>query len=211
MAPPNKRQKTMPQPSDKSDFVTITIPSGKEFSAHAHLLAHHSKYFLRALNSPFREATTRHFELSEWATEATVSTFVMWIYGSPESITFAERLTYQDVIECWLLGDYILATEFRNSVIRAMFERKVDTDAIIASSKRISSECRLVPFFVRLLCRDVNIYDIKVLENLLEELPRTLLLQVTKRAISQTIRLIGRAANHGDNFRFSVEEHLEEL
>ncbi|KAI1413702.1 hypothetical protein F5Y13DRAFT_189137 [Hypoxylon sp. FL1857] len=215
MASSSQGGKAAPDPSQGSDFITITVPSGKKFAVHAHLLAHHSKYFRRALNSPSQEATTREFYMSEWATEETVSTFIKWIYAtdgdiSRESKRFLDDLGYHDLLECWLFGDYIRAVGFQNYMTRTIFKGGFDSDAIKEMWDRIPSKSRLRPFLSGMFCRDLQRRrEIKKLDELLEELSPTLLLEVAKRLLRPVYKQRGR---HNDKmFGFYLSDHLEEM
>ncbi|RYP03098.1 hypothetical protein DL764_005381 [Monosporascus ibericus] len=111
-------------------MVTIQIPPGERSTAHAILLARHSKYFRAALNSAMKEATTLHSDLTEHATKFCVGRFVKWLYARPllsrpGFTTFSlwfERAKDEDLLAelctAWLLGDYLQAAEFKNLVMR---------------------------------------------------------------------------------------------
>ncbi|RYP58082.1 hypothetical protein DL769_009114 [Monosporascus sp. CRB-8-3] len=135
MPPKYERREKTPDGTESTEIVTIQIPSGERYSAHAHLLAHHSKYFRAALNSPMTEAATLHFDLTEHATNFTVTLFVKWLYArfslgrDPEWNDTYERLITQPVKDtlnqlcvAWLLGDYLQAVEFKNFIIAALHE-----------------------------------------------------------------------------------------
>lgn len=111
-------------------MATIQIPSGREFQTPAQLLAHHSKYFRAALNSPMKEATTLHFDLVEHSGEDAVETFVTWLYHRSfygyqweyiESYLESSGSYNAGVlIEAWRFGDYIQATAFKNDILQVL-------------------------------------------------------------------------------------------
>lgn len=131
--------------SDGNEIVTIKIPSGKTFPIHAHLLAHHSDYFLRALNSSKLESVTLEFNLTEFADEDTVELFVFWIYDqthvtnpyASESIVQRfegpdyNRLISGDVtLRTWQLGDYLQAKCFTKDMLIALHRKVTEEDLI---------------------------------------------------------------------------------
>ncbi|KAI0841523.1 hypothetical protein F5Y06DRAFT_192685 [Hypoxylon sp. FL0890] len=218
MTPPNKKhkkQKTNPLPDAGSDFVTITIPSGQKFAAHAHMLAHHSEYFRRALHSQFQEATTRTFDLSVHATEATVSSFVKWIYQQsdkfPDSPFDAQALfdglSDRDAVESWLFGDYIQATGFRNDLILFMFfNQHFDYRVVVDTWDLLNPERKLRSFLVSQFCSVVTgRHDV---DKLLESLPPTLVLEASKWLFK---RLKEEQSPRRDKLEFNIYDHLEEM
>lgn len=110
-------------------MVTIQIPSGKKFQAPAQLLAHHSKYFRAALNSPMKEATALHFDLVEHAGDEALDLFCLWLYSRPLSLGTRRILhtranTFRHctdiLIQAWRLGDYLQAIDFKNDILFAL-------------------------------------------------------------------------------------------
>ncbi|KAI1144465.1 hypothetical protein F5Y05DRAFT_418465 [Hypoxylon sp. FL0543] len=211
MAPRHERRQTTPDPSEGSDFVTITVPSGKKFAAHAHLLAYHSEYFRRALKSPSQEAATRNFDMSEWATAKTVSCFIRWIYLDTVTADFDSPWCPpedEDMIKCWLFGDYIQAKGFRNHLMRVTFSTAltVQFGAIHEMWDQIPSNSELRPFLVNIYCRDLILEgDMVDGPCRLEVTPPTLLLEVSKRLAA----VLGDPAHGPGLFQFSLKQHLE--
>lgn len=119
-----------------SEVVTITIPSGKKFSVHAHLLAYHSDYFLAALNSPTIEATTLQFYLTEYADEKSMGIFLFWIYSEIFAHNYADwkldnrflcysgkdEFTDRQLVRAWQLGDYLQAREFTRDMLEVFMD-----------------------------------------------------------------------------------------
>ncbi|KAI1413701.1 hypothetical protein F5Y13DRAFT_198503 [Hypoxylon sp. FL1857] len=220
----SEEEKSDPQPSDGADFVTITVPSGQKFAAHAHMLTYHSEYFNRALNSRFREATTRTLDLSVHATEATVSTFVKWMYsknmdflngigeaGMAYDILF-DSVSDKDAVESWLFGDYIQATSFRNDLLFLLYFRRHCFNHNVAGDiwDRIPLESKLRPFLVSLLCRRIIWLD--DVDMLLESLPPTLVLEVSKRVYNRMTRTVPRYSYSSEEILdFKIEDHLEDV
>ncbi|KAI0098970.1 hypothetical protein F4776DRAFT_650165, partial [Hypoxylon sp. NC0597] len=118
---------------------------------------------------------------------------------------FLNGLTYQDEIECWLFGDYIQATGFRNCVIGVIFIQQVELDAIIVNWNRLPPETRLRPFLVSLFCRGISSYDQSKIDEVMQRLPHGLLLEFSRR-------IIGRSQVpcpfRGD-FRFDLRGYIE--
>nr|QZS37074.1 C102A protein [Hypoxylon sp. CO27-5] len=207
-----------------SDFVTITIASNQKFSAHAHMLVYHSEYFRRAFNSQFQEATTRTFDLSIHATEATISAFIKWIYQkNPKPLedqiscscgnttgwkTLFDGLSDRDAIESWFFGDYIQAKEFRNDLLHFMFSRDdFDRTAIVDVWDRIPLESKLRPFLISRFC--LNIVELRDVDRLLESLPSTMVLEVSRYVIRQLKESTDRYSLC--KLRFDIKDYLEDM
>ncbi|OTA60443.1 hypothetical protein K449DRAFT_466378 [Hypoxylon sp. EC38] len=222
-APETETQKGNPLPNAGSDFAMIIIPSNQKFSAHAHMLAYHSEYFRRALNSQFQEATTRTFDLSIHATEATISAFIKWIYQkNPKPfddqyvrscshvtgwMTLFDGLSDRDAIESWLFGDYIQAKEFRNDLLHFMFSRDdFDRTTIVDVWDRIPLESKLRPFLISRFC--LKIVELDDVDMLLESLPSTMVLEVSK--------CVFRRLKKGPDYsvrklEFNIKDYLEDM
>lgn len=119
-------------------MVTIKVPTGEIFRAHAHLLAYHSDYFLAALNSSMLEATTLQFNFTEYADEESMEVFIFWIYEQshidwryPPPVEFIERfggpcgdreLDGKLAIKAYRMGDYLQAKRFKNEMIEVIYD-----------------------------------------------------------------------------------------
>ncbi|RYO91642.1 hypothetical protein DL766_003179 [Monosporascus sp. MC13-8B] len=96
----------------------------RDFSAHADLLGHFSKYFRAALNSPMEESRTLQFELAEPATRLSISFFVDWIYATSSRAYHWRQWQTQEVctedglLEAWLLAEYLRVSEMQNDILR---------------------------------------------------------------------------------------------
>ncbi|RYP42077.1 hypothetical protein DL768_010402 [Monosporascus sp. mg162] len=137
MPPKYERCESTPDVTESTEIATIQIPSGKRFTAHTILLAHHSKYFRAALNSAMKEATTLHFDLTEHATKFSVALFVKWLYAQSTLDYSGDHLAafsgWIDQVEddevigelcaAWLLGDYLHVPEFKNFIIMLLDPR----------------------------------------------------------------------------------------
>ncbi|KAI1497881.1 hypothetical protein F5X99DRAFT_412670 [Biscogniauxia marginata] len=115
-------KKGMPSISDDTDIITIELPTGEEYTAHAHLLVHYSKYFRNALRSGMKEASTRRFKLDEPATSDTLSFFIKWLYSRNWNAKDGDNWVDSDCppllfTKVWLFADYIQASELQNNVV----------------------------------------------------------------------------------------------
>ncbi|KAI1808603.1 hypothetical protein F4811DRAFT_548606 [Daldinia bambusicola] len=205
MPEPHKEQ----QP-DESSIVTITIPSGKKFTVHAHLLAQHSEYFRRALNSQFQEAKTLKFDLVEHATEKIVSNFVNWIY-TVSSATFVERtwleyyvfpeMDFKDLVHSWLFGEYLQAKEFQLSIVYFLAEwghRDLGSVADLWDAVPPNSGIRRV--MVELFCQGCVRDGEEKTSPQLENLPMTMLQEVSKRLVTGLKKAIEASGTEAPRF-----------
>ncbi|KAI0002823.1 hypothetical protein F4779DRAFT_634927 [Xylariaceae sp. FL0662B] len=175
MNPPYKREEDPPGPDDHGDIVTIAIPSGRKFGAHAHLLAHYSDYFQCALSSQFKEASTLHFNLSEHATEGTLSMFIRWLYsrsyvesfnlGSIDVMSRFSAYKDKELVEAWLFGDYIQAKGFRDDVIRLMDHKDFYYGCVPEVWNLTPANTKLRTFLLDAYCRGIRkLHDQEVLD-----------------------------------------------
>ncbi|RYP33585.1 hypothetical protein DL767_004700 [Monosporascus sp. MG133] len=134
MPPKYERREKTPDAAESTEIVTIQIPSGEKFHVHAHILAHHSKYFRAELQNPKKETAELHFYLTKHANKFTVTFFVKWLYVRPtlgrnsveETIlkTFVDQENQGAAIgtlcSTWLFGDYLQAPEFKNLALELL-------------------------------------------------------------------------------------------
>ncbi|RYP73473.1 hypothetical protein DL770_007766 [Monosporascus sp. CRB-9-2] len=131
MPPTYERREKTPDATESTEIVTIHIPSGEKFHIHAHILAHHSKYFRAELKDPTKEAAKLCFHLTKHAIKFTVTFFVKWLYVRPTLGHNLDAETIRNIFvgqenqggildklcSTWLLGDYLQAPEFKNLVL----------------------------------------------------------------------------------------------
>ncbi|KAI8966357.1 hypothetical protein F5Y11DRAFT_190275 [Daldinia sp. FL1419] len=185
MALLKKRIGYVADPCDESFIVNITVPSGKEFSIHAHLLAKYSKYFQRALDSQFQEAKTLRFDLTEHATDETLSVFTNWVYA--KSVSSGNILIIHSIlkecpgfalIKCWLFGEYIQAREFQNDIIETLPEANTTSTDAVNAWDSIPADSKFRQLLVSLFCKQGR--SLKKVHAELEFLPPTMLRDVSK-------------------------------
>ncbi|KAI1374542.1 hypothetical protein F4677DRAFT_461348 [Hypoxylon crocopeplum] len=218
MAPPYQRGVDDPQPGACSDIATITVPSGRTFGIHAHLLAHYSDYFLRALNGNSEKAKTQNFDMSLYATEATLDMFVGWIYAKSTAIyhkifdsmnidTLGYDNSPDDLVEAWLFGEHIEPPEFKDTVLMLIY-RYAQVEGFdntypwaFGAWDRIPAKSRLRPFLVDLLCEQLGECSQIGLIDAVDILPDDIALEIFKRLIHGQAFLFGKV-------RFELEEYL---
>ncbi|KAK7751477.1 hypothetical protein SLS62_006562 [Diatrype stigma] len=117
---------SIPKVSDGADIVTIEIPDGKKFAAHAHLLTRYSEYFRRALKSGMKEASSLHFCLAEHANNETVAYLINWVYDTRLRTGWdwdeGNEPSPDFILNAWLLADYLGATALQNHLVYQLFE-----------------------------------------------------------------------------------------
>ncbi|KAI1074339.1 hypothetical protein F5B20DRAFT_586355 [Whalleya microplaca] len=226
MAPPYKREECTPEPDDSAEFVTITVPTGEKFGVHAHLLGHHSEYFRKALNGPFKEATTCTFNLSVHATEETVSTFIRWIYLRHAGQRIEEynlvfhlgHIFTDKAIQAWLFGDYIQATEFRNDIMRLI--RLISSTTYLFNYQDIAESWSLLPAASNIRAYVLDYYISKIFDSTdnetfiteVDNLPADMARAVLKRlAIPMRQMIDGGKSKPCDWFNLKVDDYLENV
>ncbi|RYP76337.1 hypothetical protein DL771_001776 [Monosporascus sp. 5C6A] len=146
------RQEGVPKIMDDGKRVTIEIPTGETFSAHADLLSHFSKYFRAALNSPMKESRTLQFELTEHATKTSMSFFVDWVYATSSGTyhwrqwQIHEVCSEDSLLEAWLLAEYLRVPEMQNDVLRLIHNLiilKTWTEQLALSARVLTTDAIL--------------------------------------------------------------------
>lgn len=111
--------------SPLSTMVTILVGEQKaKFVIHQEFLTFHSEYFRGCLESGFIETATKVVELEHTTPEA-FGLFVQWIYTkniSQKSSSDPPKsddsiLAAKDLVELWILSDYLAIPELQNKTI----------------------------------------------------------------------------------------------
>lgn len=128
-------------------MVTIEIPDGKKSTAHAHLLAHYSEYFCRALKSGMQEASSLHFCLTEHANNGSVSLLINWLYD-PKLYTSwdwdGDKPSPDLTLKAWLLADYLQVRRLQNYLVNQLLNThpsSTDDQEAYAASQNFLPRC----------------------------------------------------------------------
>lgn len=121
---------TNPQHSLGSRTFTIVVGAEKKhFSLHEDLLKRHSEYFHAAIDGPFEESSARRVQLPDNCSVDAFAIFAQFIYTGKIFIkigtlpTEARDHEYDQIVEAWQLGDYILSISFKDAVVDALYAK----------------------------------------------------------------------------------------
>ncbi|KAI1374541.1 hypothetical protein F4677DRAFT_160428 [Hypoxylon crocopeplum] len=163
MALYSPKTEKIPAPSEHSGVVVITIPSGRKYSIHSHLLAHHSEYFRQLLNGIFEGVIEHTLSSYSQATEEGIEAFMKWIYErsstcqtdikNEEYLWYDHHMDGELLSKSWLFSEYIGALGFREEIIQALDDgHPLDLDTIREVWSLIPSESLLLPIMFDRLC-----------------------------------------------------------
>ncbi|KAF2133503.1 hypothetical protein P153DRAFT_274054, partial [Dothidotthia symphoricarpi CBS 119687] len=87
------------------------------------LLSHHSEFFRKACNETFKEGFENKIVLPDCEPRM-FQIFVQWIYFDtlPEILSMGMMDNVWRVFHLWVLGDRILAKEFKNMVMEKIYK-----------------------------------------------------------------------------------------
>ncbi|KAI1098988.1 hypothetical protein F4804DRAFT_349774 [Jackrogersella minutella] len=207
----------LPGPRVISEYATLMSRSGRLFLAHARLLAANSKYFQRLLDRASEKGEPLNFEMGEHATDGAVLVFVEWIQHK-DSVAHFDNLKEQELtsgsrfetmVECWLFGEHIEATEFRNFVMESIhYEEHLCSAQVPKVWDSVSAKSRLRPFLVSTYCRLLHYqFDVYEMKQVLEGIPPSMVLEVSMYLFKVAFWVKESPLDRG--FEFNVKEYLE--
>lgn len=185
--------------SDSTEIVRLECPGGT-FTAHAVLLAHHSQYFRRVLNSE-PEGENIVIKFTESYSIDTVRFFIDWIYirssGKREEchrkIGSTSR-SWKSYFQCWAFGDLIAARSFQNDMVRYMMQNEnilacIWIDGMSDVWDDIPYDSALESLALNLLCRDLLKLNQTSMMKRLDELPDWISRKVSSLLLSSLRRV----------------------
>lgn len=170
----------------------VKVPSARIYIINADLLSTYSGYFRRKIHKLEIEHQALRIEMEAEATHAENGVslvFVRWLHqqdGYCHGTRFIDinHMWYsgwddEDLIKCWLFGQYIEAPLFQNAVIEAMTARSLDDSTSVANLWNLTPRrSKLRQFLVQLFCRHVSMKVPEKWNESMELLPQAMKLPV---------------------------------
>ncbi|KAI0122266.1 hypothetical protein F4814DRAFT_457971 [Daldinia grandis] len=171
MPPPSEQELYTPNPSEGTSFVGIMLDGMKKAT----------KYFFGSYNI--------------YATEQPVCFFVQWIYArslGPYNLNeglreLCRREQYETLLNSWLFGQEVEATEFQKDIMRCIAEEPGRVELAISVAIWIETEAlssRSRPFLADIWCAKLRSSDADCVNAFLKDVPRSMLEEVSQRMIT---------------------------
>ncbi|KAF2130154.1 hypothetical protein P153DRAFT_315864 [Dothidotthia symphoricarpi CBS 119687] len=128
--PPNERLTTLIAAEQARHIPNITgetvavLVGSKVFHVHEAVITSSSEFFKNAMKPEWRTDLTKPINLSNERPD-TFEQYSRWLYTRRIVTTTNSRVTYVDLAHLYVLGEKILDKEFKDAVIHATIDRKM--------------------------------------------------------------------------------------
>lgn len=121
---------------DYNKTITILVgPEERSFVAHQDALCANSKFFRAACSKRWLEGQEKTLHLPEVRSEAAFQTYVNWAYTNElvlaKSVAANESTIYNNLVEIWLLGDFLDDVKFRNEALRLLHTHTIEAKSLL--------------------------------------------------------------------------------